>query len=498
MKSLLAATLALLAGSAMAADIPRIESWRAGHEAQIVGQLDELVRLKSVAADPAGLKATAVRLQELLAARGFAASLLTARDYAPVVLGELKAPGAKRTVIFYAHYDGQPVTPSDWKSDPFVPVMRTGIEGDYVDWKVTKSPFNPEWRLFGRAAADDKSSITAYLMAFDAMKASGIKPSVNIKVLWEGEEERGSGHLAETLRPHLDALKADLLLIGDGPLHQSRTQTLYFGARGGTGFEATVYGPLRALHNGHYGNWAPNPASMAAGLIASLRDDEGRILIPGFYDDVRPLTAAEKDAIAHLPPIEDSLKREFGLGRSEGPDGLTLSTMRPALNVQGIRSGQVGAEAAGAIPPDAVISMGYRLVPGQVPARVKEMTEAYLTAKGWTIVHEPPDLATRLAHPRIVMLRWGGGYPALRSDMTSEAARATLAAAGGGSPVTLLPMMGAGVPIYLFDDLFHIPVIGLPITNHDNNQHAANENLRLRNLWDAVNLYARMMTQLRW
>lgn len=498
MKLRLAATLALLASSAMAADIPKIESWRAAHEARIVGQLDELVRLKSVAADPAGLKATAVRLQELLAARGFAASLLTSKDYAPVVLGELKTPGAKRTVIFYAHYDGQPVTPSEWKSDPFAPVMRTGIEGDYVDWKAAKSPFNPEWRLFGRAAADDKSSIAAFLMAFDAMKASGSKPSVNIKVLWEGEEERGSGHLAEILRPHLEVLKADLLLIGDGPLHQSRTPTLYFGARGGTGFEATVYGPLRALHNGHYGNWAPNPASMAAGLIVSLRDDDGRILIPGFYDDVRPLTAAEKDAIAHLPPVEDSLKREFGLGRSEGSEGLTLSTMRPALNVQGIRSGQVGAEAAGAIPPDAVISMGYRLVPGEVPARVREMTEAYLTSKGWTIVHEPPDLATRLAHPKLVMLRWGGGYPALRTDMTSAAARATIAAAGGGSPVTLLPMMGAGVPIYLFDDLFHIPVIGLPITNHDNNQHAADENLRLKNLWDAVNLYARMMTKLKW
>ena len=498
MKHPLAAIALVLALPASAADLPKVEAWRAAHEAQIVGQLDDLVRFKSVAADPAGLAATAAHLQDLLKARGFDATLLTAKDDPPIVLGELKTPGAKRTVIFYAHYDGQPVTPSEWKSDPFVPVMRTGIEGDYVDWRVARSPLNPEWRLFGRAAADDKSSITAFLMGFDALKASGIKPSVNIKVLWEGEEERGSAHLAAALKPHLDALKADLLLIGDGPLHQSRTLTLYFGARGGTGFEATVYGPLRALHNGHYGNWAPNPASMAAQLITSLRDDDGKILIPGFYDDVRPLTAAEKDAIAHLPPVEDSLKREFGLGRSEGSEGLTLSTMRPALNVQGIRSGQVGAEAVGAIPPDAVISMGYRLVPGQVPAHVQQETEDFLTAKGWTIVHAPPDLATRLAHPRLVMLRWGGGYPALRTDMTSAAARATIAAAGGGSTVTLLPMMGAGVPIYLFDEMFHIPVIGLPVTNHDNNQHAANENLRLKNLWDAVNLYARMMSQLKW
>jgi acetylornithine deacetylase/succinyl-diaminopimelate desuccinylase-like protein len=503
MKNRLAAMALMAALPASAADLPKVDAarfdvWRAAHEMRIVDQLDELVRFKSVAADPAGLKAMAAHLQGLLTARGFDATLLTDQDHAPVVLGELQRPGAKRTVVFYAHYDGQPVTPSEWKSDPFVPVMRTGIDGDYVDWKVARTPFNPEWRLFGRAAADDKSSITAFLMGFDALKASGRKPSVNIKVVWEGEEEAGSAHLAAILGPHAAALKSDLWLIGDGPVHQSRTRTLYFGARGTTGFEATVYGPLRALHDGHYGNWAPNPAAMAAEFITTLRDGDGRILIPGFYDDVRPLNAAETAAIAHLPPVEAGLKQQFGLATSEGREGLTASTMRPALNIRGLRSGQVGAEAAGAIPVDAVISMDYRIVPGQTPARVKQQTEAFLAAKGWTIVHDAPDLATRLAHPRLVLLRWGGGYPALRSDMTSPEAQAAIRAAGGGSPVTLLPMMGASVPIYLFDDMFHVPVIGLPVTNHDNNQHAANENLRLQNLWDAVDLYARMMSALTW
>jgi acetylornithine deacetylase/succinyl-diaminopimelate desuccinylase-like protein len=491
----------LLSAPAFAADLrEEVSNYRATHEAAIIGQLDELIRLHSVAADPKGLAATAARLEELLKARGFETQSWSAAGSPPVVYGFLKTPGAKRTAIFYAHYDGQPVTPSQWASDPFAPVMRDGLAGKSVDWKAAHPPFNPEWRLFGRAAADDKSSITAFLAAFDALKALKRTPSVNIKVVWEGEEEANSAHLDTILKDHAAELGADVWLIGDGPVHQSRTPTLYFGARGGLGLEATIYGPLRALHDGHYGNWVPNPAVMAAQLIAQIRDDDGRILIPGFGDDVRPLTETEKAAVARLPPVEDGLKKEFGIARTEGTEGLTASTMRPALNIRGIRSGQVGAEAANAIPVDATVSVDFRLVPDQTPERVRAELESFLKAKDWTVVTSPPDAAMRLAHPRIIRLAWGSGYPALRSDMTSPAAKGVIAAAekAAGQPVTILPMMGASVPIYMFDDLFHKPVIGLPIANHDDNQHAANENLRLRNLWDAVNLYAAMMAELNW
>ena len=270
-----------------------IDRYRATHEALIVGRLDQLARMKSVAADPAGLKAAADYLQNQLQQRGFDARELVAGTGAgapPAVFGSLKTAGAKRTVIFYAHYDGQPVTPAQWSSDPFVPVMRSGAlnSGEHeVDWQNAHAAFDPEWRLFARAVSDDKASIVAFLSAFDALKATHIKPSVNIKVLWEGEEEAGSPHLAAILRDNRALLGADLILIGDGPVHQSRRPMLYFGARGIMSLEATVYGPIRALHDGHYGNWVPNPAAMAANLIAQMRDDEGRILIPGFADGVR-------------------------------------------------------------------------------------------------------------------------------------------------------------------------------------------------------------------
>jgi acetylornithine deacetylase/succinyl-diaminopimelate desuccinylase-like protein len=275
---------------------------------------------------------------------------------------------------------------------------------------------------------------------------------------------------------------------------------IYFGARGSMGLTVTIYGPIKALHDGHYGNWVPNPAAMATTLIAQMRDDEGKILIPGFGDLVRPMTPAELEAIRNLPQIDDQLKREFGIGRTEGEEQLPSSLMRPALNIRGIHSGQVGAAAANAIPTDAVISIDFRLVPDQTPQSVRATVESFLKDKGWTIVADEPDLETRLAHGRIARLEWEPGYPAFRSDMSTSAATAVVAAArrAAQGPVAVLPMMGASVPIYLFADIFKVPVIGLPIVNHDNNQHAANENQRLQNLWDGIETYAAMLAALSW
>ena len=490
---------------AHAADLrSQVEQYRVAHEAAIVGEIDSLTRLKSIAADPAGLIATAHALEAALRTRGFEVSeLATGPSSPPAVFGLLMTPRAKRTVVFYAHYDGQPVTPAQWSSDPFTPVMRANAltaEAREVDWRKAAPPFDPEWRLFGRAVSDDKASIAAFLAAFDALKGTHTPPSVNIKVLWEGEEEAGSEHLSHALRENQKLLSADLFLIGDGPVHQTRKPMVYFGARGVLSLEATIYGPLRALHDGHYGNWVPNPASMAATLIAQMRDDNGRILIPGFSDPVRAITPQELAALKAMPPVGDALKKEYGIGRTEGNEDLPASIMRPALNIRGIRAGQVGESAANAIPTTAAISIDFRLVPDQTPAGSRAAVEHFLTAHGWTIVSEDPDIATRLAHPRIIKLTWDSGYPALRSDMSSPAAKAVIAAAGkaAGAPVVVLPMAGGSVPLYMFADVFSAPIICLPIVNHDNNQHGANENLRLQNLWDGINTYAALMAELNW
>jgi acetylornithine deacetylase/succinyl-diaminopimelate desuccinylase-like protein len=480
-----------------------VESYRVGHESQIVAQLSELVRMPSIAADPTGLKAAADLLVKQLEERGFEATRWAAGPgVAPLVFGNLKQSGAKRTVVFYAHYDGQPVTPSQWRSDPFKPEMHSGLpanESNQVDWASAQS-LSPESRLFGRAVADDKASITAFLAAFDALKAIGRHPAVNIKVVWEGEEEAGSAHLAQTLRDHRSLLDSDLWLIGDGPVHQSGKAMIFFGARGVLGLRMTIYGPRKALHDGHYGNWVPNPAAMAGQLIAQMRSPDGTILIPGLEDGVRALTPEERAAIARLPAIDETLKREFGIDATEGREGLALSLMRPALNVRGLRSGQVGDASANAIPTDAEISIDLRLVPDQTPDKVRTAVERFLASRGWTLVTDAPDEAARLAHPHLVRLEWEPGYPALRSSMSTAAARAVIAAASRAAQgsVAVMPMIGASVPLYLFADIFHEPVIGLPIVNYDDNQHAANENLRLGNLWDGIETYAFMLADLNW
>jgi acetylornithine deacetylase/succinyl-diaminopimelate desuccinylase-like protein len=472
-----------------------------------VGELLDLLALPNVATRVADVEKNADRLTEMLKRRGFEVRRLAAAPGTPPALfGDLRVAGAKRTVVFYAHYDGQPVEQKGWLSDPFKPLIRTGPLGDgvkEVDLAKVQGPLNPEWRIYARSASDDKSPIVAILSALDALRASGVQPSVNLKLFLEGEEEQGSGHLTEILRQNLELLKADAWILCDGPVHPSRRMQVYYGARGVSGLDLTVYGPVRALHSGHYGNWAPNPAAALAHLVASLRDEEGRILIPGFYEDVRPLNAAEKAAVAAMPPVEDSLRDELALGRTEGSGArLQERLMDPALNIRGLRSAEVGEKAANAIPTDAEVSIDFRLVPDQTPQKVKERVEAFLRAQGWTLVTEAPSRETRRAHLKLARVAWSLDYPAARTDMSLPVSRAVAAVvdraidhAGAGSAIQV-PMLGGSVPMYLFTETLKVPVIGVPIVNHDNNQHGINENLRLQNLWDGIEVFAALMSEL--
>lgn len=476
-----------------------VSAWRSTHEAQVIRTLADYSAVQSIAENPAALRTMATTLRDALAQRGFATRLLEAGAGAPpVVFAEFKTPGARRTVVFYAHYDGQPVTPSDWHSRPFEPVLRKTAAPDspVVDLRSLPNKIDPEWRLFGRAASDDKSSIVAFLSAWDALKASGRPPSINIKVFWEGEEERSSPHLTQYLNQYQSDLAADLWLIGDATWHQSRKPTIYFGARGILSAQLKVYGPRRPLHSGYYGNWAPNPAFMLAKLFTDLRNSDGSVNIPGFNEDVLPLRPAERRAIAALPSVEIPLKADAGIAVSERGDDVVTSTMRPTLNIKSFHSGA----AVNAIPASAEALVDFRLVPNQTPERARLQVEARLRALGWTIVADEPDETTRLRHAKIVRLNWDTGYPAYRSDMTLPVSRAVLraASAASGEDVAVLPMIGGSVPIYLIDDSLHVPVIGLPIQNHDNNQHAADENARVGNLWDGIATYAAMFTLLDW
>jgi acetylornithine deacetylase/succinyl-diaminopimelate desuccinylase-like protein len=319
---------------------------------------------------------------------------------------------------------------------------------------------------------------------------------VNVKVFYEGEEEQGSHHLAGILRAGRELLSGDVLLLSDGPRHPSGRMQVFFGVRGGAEVELTAFGPIRPLHSGHYGNWAPNPAAMLTRLLAAMRDEDGRVLIPGFHDDVRPLTPAEKRVLADLPDVETALKRDLGLGRTEGTERLADSIARPALNLRGLRAGDVGEGAANAIPTEARASIDFRLVPDQTPERVRERTEEFLRAQGWHVVGEEPDAAARAAHPRVIRAEWSLNYPAYRADMGAPAVEAVVASIerATGAPVLRVPMLGGSLPMHTFAAALDMPIVGVPLANADNNQHGANENLRLQNLWDGIEIYAVLLT----
>lgn len=468
--------------------------WRIAHEREILREFAALLTLPNLASDQENIEHNAAAIVAMLESRDVAARVLQLDGAPPIVIGDLPAPGATRTVAFYAHYDGQPVDESQWRSSPWRPVVRDAAGND-VDWSKVKT-IDPEWRLYARSAGDDKAPIVAMMVALDAMREAKTRPRFNLRFVFEGEEEAGSPHLAQYIAKYPDVLRPDAWIICDGPVHQTRRKQLAFGVRGVLALDLTVYGPVKGLHDGHYGNWVPNPIVALAHVITSMRDENGRILIDGFYDDIVPPTDAEKAAIAAMPAMESTLKAEFQIGATEG-GLLNERIMLPALNVSGIRAGQVGDDASNTIQPSARAAIDFRLVPAQTTESVKKLVEQHLQSIGYKIVRDDPDAATRTANAKTIKVIWGSGYGPARTSLELPLSReiASIMTAVGHEPLRL-PTMGGSLPIHIFQQNGNTPAIVLPIANHDNNQHAANENLRLQNLWDAIEIFEALFTQL--
>jgi acetylornithine deacetylase/succinyl-diaminopimelate desuccinylase-like protein len=240
---------------------------------------------------------------------------------------------------------------------------------------------------------------------------------------------------------------------------------------------------------------------MIATLIASLRDDEGHILIPHFYDDVAAVSAADQAALAAMPPVEEELKHALGLGYHIGPPHLADGYLKPTLNVRAIHVGDEGPAAANAIATQSDASFDFRLVPGETPEHTRELLENDLTQQGWFIVRDEPDLQTRVSHSKIVKVVWDkGGAIATKTPLDLPASRAVVASIGrtvGYRPIEL-PIVGASSGMADIVNLLHVPMAGVSIANYDDNQHAQNENLRLGNLWDGIEIYAGLLTDLSW
>ncbi|NJC27833.1 M20/M25/M40 family metallo-hydrolase [Neolewinella antarctica] len=417
------------------------------------------------------------------------------------------APDAQ-TVLFYGHVDGQPVDRSKWVlSLPFEPVygrMTTTPEGNVEYQKVDTLPADPETsdvRLFARAASDAKAPLMLFLVAWDEMIAAGKRPDYIVKFIVDPMEETSSPDLPGAVTTHRAALAADHLIILDGPVHTTNKPTLVGGARGIAGVRLTVYGPKLPQHSGHYGNYAPNPGLRLAQLLAGMKDEDGRVTIPGFYDGIE-LDDATRELLAAVPDDLPAIHQQIGFSTPDAVGGnLQEALQYPSLNIKGFRSGYVGQAARTIIPATAVVNMDIRLVKESDGDRLLGLVRDYVETEGYFIIpegREPTD-EERAAHPKLASFSGKTSYGAFRTDLngpTGAWLQRALTSTFGEEPI-LLRTMGGSVPIAPFVNILDVPAVVLPLVNPDNNQHSPNENILLRNYFrGAETLYGVLVEEL--
>ena len=481
----------------------KVREYRRANEHQILKEFTTLLAIPNVAADTQNIRRNAALIVEMMKQRSLNPRLLegSSPNTPPAVYGEWKTPGAQRTILVYAHYDGQPTDPKQWTGTaPWEPVFRTGAieEGGLITALADTGAINPRWRIYARSASDDKAGVMAILTAFTALKDKGVTLTSNVKFFFEGEEEAGSPHLGEIIDRNKELLAADAWIIGDGPVHQSGRKQVVFGARGDTNVDVTIYAAKRPLHSGHYGNWSPNPAHMLARLLASMKDDDGRVTIEGWYADTEPLGEVERRAIAEAPQYDEELKGQLGIKRTEGGGKSLLELIsQPSLNINGFASGDVGVLARNVIPTTATAVLDLRLVKGNDLQRQVQRLVEHIRKQGYHVTERDPTDADRAQYPLLARVNVRpGGYNAERTRMDLPISKAVIDAVQSTSQekIVLLPTSGGSLPLSIISGRLKTVTISVPIANYDNNQHAENENLRLQNFWDGIEIWAAIMT----
>ena len=489
---------------AQSSEIVQIRNHVSGNSKPILSEFTSFLAIPNIASDTMNMQKNASYIMMMMKHRNIQDIQLLSPSTPgapPVVFGEVKVSGAKQTIIFYAHYDGQPVNPAQWAKglEPFTPrlysnaIDKNGLPISHPD----DGKYINDWRIYARGASDDKAGVMTILNAYDAIIKSGLSPTCNIKFFFEGEEEAGSPHLHEILEQYKSLLQSDLWIICDGPVHQSGKKQIVFGVRGDTHLDLTVYAAKRPLHSGHYGNWSPNPALMLSKLLASMKDDQGRVIIKGFYDDVIPLSSSEKIALKNVPSVDNQMKKELGISYTENAgSSLVESINLPSLNINGMMSGNVGKMASNQIPTTATAVIDLRLVLGNDWKKQQQKVIDHIKSKGYQVLDHDPTEDDRSRYTKIIKIeRDDDSYNAQRTSMDLPIAKKIINAIKTTTKdqVVLQPTSGGSLPLFLFEKYLHAKTITVPVVNHDNNQHAENENVRLGNLFDGIETMAAMM-----
>ncbi len=470
----------------------------------LIDDFKSFLAIPNVAVNAQGLQDNAQWLANYMKSKGIEdVNLLTLPNTSvpPVVFGEVKVPGATETIIFYAHYDGQPVDTSKWYPGlhPFHPSLYSGMyeKGAIVlPWLSKGNNYDLNARIYARGASDDKAGVMAIINAYAQLKTLHLQPTVNIKFFFEGEEEAGSPNLESLLELYKNKLTSNMWVICDGPVHQSGKKQLVMGVRGDTHLELTVFGPKRPLHSGHYGNWVLNPAMELARLLASMKNEKGEVTIKGFYDDVVPLSSLEKEALAKVPSVEVQLKNELGINATERPGALNDALQLPSLNINGLQSAGVGKFSANVIPTKAIASVDMRLVKGNDWVKQQQKVIDHIKAQGFYVTYKEPTEEERKSNAKICMVVPDkNSYNAQKTSLDNPYVKRISKAMELSSaelPV-ILPTLGGSLPLFVFEKVLNTSPITVPIANHDNNQHAENENIKLKNFFEGIQIFASIM-----
>jgi len=462
--------------------------------------LHELLAIPNDAHFPDDIEKNVQWCEKNFQSRGFTTQRLETQTV-PLLLAERRIAKAKKTVLIYLQIDGQPVDPTKWYQDsPWTPTLKApNAHGEWeaIPWSKLDGDIDPEWRVFARAASDAKGPVAMFLAALDAAADNKIQPNYNLKIIMDFEEELGSPHLPDAVTKFQKELAADMLIIFDGPRHISNQPTLTFGARGIATVTLTVYGPRVPQHSGHYGNYAPNPAVRLAQLIASMKDEGGRVTIPGFYDGIR-LDEKTRKILAQVPDDEEEIKRSIGIVETDKVGGNYQESIQyPSLNVRGISSGWIGSKVRTIIPATATAEIDIRLVLESDPERLIRLVREHIESKGYQLFEQEPTEEERLRYPKMAFFRSKISYQSFRTDFDSEVGLwldKALHRAFGQTPIKIRNS-GGSIPISPFVNTLGIPAVTVPTVNRDNNQHSPNENIRLGNYFEGVRTFLAILSE---
>jgi acetylornithine deacetylase/succinyl-diaminopimelate desuccinylase-like protein len=461
----------------------------------------ELLSLPNDAINPPDIQSNVDFLDRAFRKRGFSTQRLENAGK-PMLYAEWPkhAPGAK-TILYYMHVDGQPVVDREWsQASPWKPVVKQ--RGSSGAWAIVNSnllfalTLDPELRVFARSASDDKAPIMMFLAAFDGLSEMKADPATNVKVLIDSEEEKGSPSLRAVVEANKALLTCDALIIFDGPRHQSERPTLVFGNRGVAHVTLVVYGPKQPLHSGHFGNYVPNPAVRLARLIASMKDDQGRVTVRGYYDRIK-LSAAEKKILAETNDDEAAIRRRTGIKAAERVGkNLQEALQFPSLNVRGMAAASVGDKASNIVPHQAIADLDLRTTPETPPEYLFGLVQKHIQAQGYHLVQGPPSDEERAAYDKLATLTMDSASRAVRTPIDSPLGTwvyASLQRTSQSGPPVRIRMSGGSVPTDSLVEVLGAPFVIVPLVNGDNNQHTFDENMRVGHYIDGIRAIAGML-----